>query len=155
MDQGFTPQGFEITIALASSTSQESHQPTLPHKISSEPILCHLLNIEKYKMSQPHMNENINSFNTNHSFNNVYNYSVADEKSEILTWLSPLEPQSRHQDIRILRVDKVGGWLLQTEEYRNWFAGRSGGKSDFSALFCCGGPGVGKTYIRYERGYDT
>ena len=99
-------------------------------------------------MSQPHMNDNINSFNTNHSFNNVYNYTVADEKSEILAWLSPLKPQSRHQDIRIRRVDEVGDWLLQTEEYRNWFGGSSGGKSDFSVLFCEGGPGVGKTYIR-------
>jgi len=95
-----------------------------------------------------HINDNINnSFNTS-SFNNVSNdYSVADEKLEILTWLSPLEPQSRHQDIRTRRVDKVGDWLLQTEEYRNWFGGVRGGQSDGLALFCCGGPGVGKTYI--------
>ena len=102
-------------------------------------------------MSQYHIKDNINSFNTtgNISVNNVSNnYTIADEKSQILAWLSPLEPQRRHHDIRTRRVDEVGNWLLQTEEYRNWFGGIGEGKSDGSALFCYGGPGVGKTYIR-------
>ena len=73
---------------------------------------------------------------------------MADEKSDILAWLSPLEPQRRHQDIRIRRVDEVGDWLLQTQEYRNWLGGIRGGESGGSALFCYGGPGVGKTFIR-------
>ena len=73
---------------------------------------------------------------------------MADEKSDILAWLSPLEPQRRHQDIRTRRVDKVGDWLLQTEEYRNWFGDIHGAKCDSSSLFCYGDPGVGKTYIR-------
>ena len=96
-------------------------------------------------MSQHHI-DSTNSFNT---INNVWNNCiVADEKSEILAWLSPLEPQRRHQDIRARRADKVGDWLLQTQEYRTWFDGVSRGKSDGSALFCYGDPGVGKTYIR-------
>ena len=101
-------------------------------------------------MSQHHANENINnSFNNTNSFNNVWNNcSVVDEKSEILAWLSPLEPQIRHHDISTRRVGEVGDWLLQTQEYQNWFGGIHGGKSDGSALFCYGGPGVGKTYIR-------
>ena len=100
-------------------------------------------------MSQPLINHNINSFNNTNSFNNVSNnYTVANEKPEILSWLSPLEPQRRHKDIRTRRVDEVGDWLLQTEEYRNWSSGIYGGRSDGSALFCYGGPGVGKTYIR-------
>jgi len=76
---------------------------------------------------------------------------VVDEKSEILAWLSPLEPQIRHHDIQTRRVDEVGGWLLQTEEYRNWFGGIGSigrDNSAGSALFCYGGPGVGKTFIR-------
>ena len=98
-------------------------------------------------MAQHHISDNFNSFNTN--LVNVWNnYTVADEKSEILAWLSPLEPQRRHHDIRSRRVERVGDWLLQTEEYRKWFGGIGGGKSDGSALFCYGGPGVGKTYIR-------
>lgn len=97
-------------------------------------------------MSQHQINDNINSFN---NINNVWGgCAVADEKSEILAWLSPLEPQIRHQDIRTRRVDEVGSWLLQTQEYRNWFSGVGWGGSGGSALFCHGGPGVGKTYIR-------
>ena len=100
-------------------------------------------------MSQHHIKDNINSFNTNVSFNNVSNnYTATDEKSEILAWLSPLEPQRRHQDIRTRRVNEVGDWLLRTEEYRNWLGGIRGGKSNGSALFCYGDPGVGKTYMR-------
>ena len=95
-----------------------------------------------------------NSFNTN-SFNpissnhvsSVKNPGGADERAEILAWLSPLDPWIRHHDIREHRVEHVGDWLLRTEEYRNWFDGIRDGESDNSALFCYGGPGVGKTYI--------
>ena len=107
------------------------------------------LHSQKYKMSQHHIEDNVNSFNTQISFNNVSNnYTVADEMSQILAWLSPLEPQIRHRDIQTRRVGEVGNWLLQTEEYRNWFGGICAVKSGGSALFCYGGPGVGKTYIR-------
>ena len=100
-------------------------------------------------MSQHPPSNNINSFNPINSFNNVWNNcTVADEKSQILTWLSPLEPQGRHLDNQTRRVGEVGDWLFQTEEYQNWFRGIRGDKSDGSALFCYGGPGVGKTYIR-------
>jgi len=112
-------------------------------------------------MSQPRVGEgsnssnNSNSFNTNSfntiSFNHVAtvnNYEGVGERDKILAWLSPLEPQLKHQDIRAHRVEDVGYWLLRKEEYRNWFDGIRGGEPDNSALFCYGAPGVGKTYIR-------
>jgi len=101
-------------------------------------------------MSQSHIWESGHSFNNNiNSFNTIVNgVSSADSKAEILEWLSPLEPQTRHHDIRADRVEGVGDWLLQTEEYQNWFNGIRGGKLNNSSLFCYGDPGVGKTYIR-------
>jgi len=97
---------------------------------------------------------NHNSFNTNAfntiSFNhvsNVKNVGIADERAEILAWLSPLDPWIRHRGIRDDRVEHVGDWLLRTEEYRSWLDGIRGGEPDNSALFCDGDPGVGKTYI--------
>jgi len=96
-------------------------------------------------MSQRHISDNVNSFNTINVWND---YMVADERSEILAWLSPLEPRTRHQDIQTRRVDEVGDWFLQTQEYRNWFGGIHGGESHGAALFSYGGPGVGKTFIR-------
>ena len=122
-------------------------------------------------MSQSRLGESSNSFNNNSSFNNntntfnnntnsfnnttsvshvsnVNKYGVVDEKDKILAWLSPLEPRIRHHDIRAHRVEHVGGWLLQTEEYRNWFDGVGGGEPGGSALFCYGNPGAGKTHIR-------
>ena len=87
--------------------------------------------------------------NITNSNKNVWNDStMVDEKSEILAWPSPLEPQIRHHDIQTRRIDEVGYWLILTEEYRHWFGGIRGGNSDGSALFCYGGPGVGKTFIR-------
>jgi len=114
-------------------------------KITQEPIFYNLQNDEKSKMSHHHISDNINSFNV---INVVNNYIVDYERSEILAWLSPLEHQIRHHDIQSRRIGDVGDWLLGTEEYRNWFGGIGGNNSHGSALFCYGGPGVGKTYIR-------
>ena len=99
-------------------------------------------------MAQHRFHDNINSFNNNF-FNTVsYNCSVADERSQILTWLSPLEPRLRHKDIQENRVKKIGKWVLQTEEFTRWCASGGGSESDRAVLFCYGDPGVGKTFIR-------
>ena len=95
-------------------------------------------------MSQ-YSSHNINSFNT--VFNVSNNITAADDRSNILAWLSPLDPKSRHQDIQDRRVENIGEWLLQTQEFRRWHAA-SGDEFDNGVLFCYGGPGVGKTYIR-------
>ena len=88
--------------------------------------------------------DNINSFNVSNNFI----FTAADNESRILAWLSPLEPQVRHQDICDQRVDSIGGWLLETKEFRDWYNGSSEkGGSDHPVLFCYGDPGVGKSYI--------
>ena len=89
---------------------------------------------------------NINSLNT--AISVWTNCIISDDRSQILTWLSPLEPRLRHQNIQDRRVGDVGEWLLQTEEFRSWCASSGGGESDGAVLFCYGDPGVGKTYIR-------
>jgi len=89
---------------------------------------------------------NINSLNT--AVNVWNNYTFAEDRSQTLTWLSPLEPRLRHQDIQASRVENIGEWLIQTKEFRSWRAGDEGGESSNAALFCYGNPGVGKTYIR-------
>jgi len=73
---------------------------------------------------------------------------AADHRSNILAWLSPLDPKSRHQDIQERRAENIGEWLLQTEEFRIWHAGSGAGDPHNAALFCYGDPGVGKTFIR-------
>jgi len=95
-------------------------------------------------MSQ-YSSHNTNSFNTVSVSNNI---TVADDRPNILAWLSPLDPKSRHQDIQGRRVEDIGEWLLQTEKFRSWHAGSAGDECDNAVLFCYGGPGVGKTYIR-------
>jgi len=92
---------------------------------------------------------NSNSFNPTNSFNNVWNnFTVTDERSRLLTWLSSLEPGLRHWDIQERRVDNVGEWLIQTEEFRRWCYLGGEGEGHKAVLFCYGDPGVGKTFIK-------
>jgi len=99
-------------------------------------------------MSQSFSN-NTNSLNTSFTAVSVSNnVTVADDRSNILPWLSPLDPKLRHQDIQDRRVENIGEWRLETGEFRSRNAGSEGGESDNVVLFCYGDLGVGKTYIR-------
>jgi len=100
-------------------------------------------------MSQYTISDSNNCFNNNNSFNNVWNYTtITEDRSQLLSWLSPLEPTLRHRDVQERRVDDVGEWLIQTEEFRSWCDCSGGGGRDNAVLFCHGDPGVGKTFIR-------
>ena len=99
--------------------------------------------------NQNFLNEYENCYNTNTYNKNIYNYTV-DDRSEILAWLSPLEPRVRHRDIGARRVNSIGTWLLETEEFKRWNDGNMEGGSYHPTLFCDGDPGVGKSYIVYE-----
>ena len=81
------------------------------------------------------------------SFNNVINANtgISIEENRIREWLSPLNSQ-RHQKVRTDRLDGVGNWVLETSEFRRWSSGEDGYRE--RVLFCSGGPGVGKTYLR-------
>jgi len=117
-------------------------------RLTPPPIIYNILTCVKERMSQS-FNNNTNSLNTSYTAISVSNiFTVADDRSHILAWLSPLDPKLRHQDIRDRRVENIGEWLLETEEFRGWHAGSEGGKSNNAVLFCYGDPGVGKTYIR-------
>ena len=70
----------------------------------------------------------------------------SDEDAHIMRWLSPLEPNNRHQGVRNDRFDGVGDWLLETSDFQEWRGGAGG--ADKAVLFCSGNPGVGKTYLR-------
>jgi len=89
------------------------------------------------------------AFSNNSNSFNIQNINVvADDRSPLLNWLSPLEPKLRHRDIQERRVDNVGEWFLQTEEFRSWHDWSGESEGDKVVLFCYGGPGVGKTFIR-------
>jgi len=99
------------------------------------------------KMSQSFSN-NINSFNTIVNVSITNNPTPVDDRDDLLCWISPLDPKLKHQDIQARRVENVGEWLLQTEEFRSWETGSGGDESDNAVLFCHGDPGVGKTYLK-------
>jgi len=95
------------------------------------------------------LDHNCNCFNTYNTYcGNVSNTTVINDRSEILTWLSPLKPDLRHYNIQTRRIDSVGEWLLGTEQFRSWRSGGCRDESQKATIFCSGNPGVGKTYIR-------
>ena len=81
---------------------------------------------------------------------NVNNTTATDERSEILAWLSPLEPCARHRDLRNNRADTVGEWLLRTDEFQRWCNIAEQNEQEHATLFYCSDPAVGKTYFRWE-----
>ena len=96
-----------------------------------------------------HTTQSINFGDNNSNCNNTigsYNIYNSDKDAEIMRWLSPLEPDNRHHDVRTNRFEGVGDWLLGTAEFRKWRGGEGG--ADKAVLFCSGNPGVGKTHLR-------
>jgi len=87
-------------------------------------------------------------YDTRHFYSEPKDSGVPDDRSQILTWLSPLEPKIQHRGIQDRRVNDVGGWLLQTEEFKRWCELDGESESVNRVLFCYGNPGVGKTFIR-------
>ena len=91
---------------------------------------------------------NVNSFNALTNYNNIVNINAGPdaERHQILQWLSPLEPQQRHEGVQTDRLDSVGGWVLETNEFGKWCGAEDGCVEP--VVFCYGNPGVGKTYLR-------
>ena len=88
--------------------------------------------------------DSYNTYNANVS----NNYTVTDDRPQLLAWLSPLDPGLRHCDIQERRVDHVGEWLMGTKEFRRWCRLDGETEGDKEVIFCYGHPGVGKTFIR-------
>jgi len=103
--------------------------------------------MSQYTIDNSPFSNNRNSFNVQ-NVQNVQNNYAADDRSPLLTWLSPLEPKLRHRDIQERRVDNIGEWLLETDEFRGWHEWSGEGEGDKAVLFGYGGPGAGKTFIR-------
>ena len=74
------------------------------------------------------------------------NTHKSDDDAQVMRWLSPLEPNNRHQDVCTNRFDGVGDWVLESGKFREWRGSEDG--ADKAVLFCSGNPGVGKTYLR-------
>ena len=140
------PQRIDIAMTMPVIRSPNFHQPSpenrslIPYGTASEEMSC------------PQVDDAIDySYSTNplrcHIARSL-NIRVAEDRSEILAWLSPLEPRIRHQDLRTRRAGNVGEWLLRTDEFQRWCGGAEQDGLERAILFCCGGAAVGKTYFR-------
>ena len=109
--------------------------------------------MERIPNIQSFCSGNINSGNVRNSYNTITLNTKAisvrqteDEDNKIKQWLSPLEPWCRHQSVQANRVDGVGSWFLEGDEFQEWSGSR--GVPNRRVLFCYGDPGVGKTHLR-------
>lgn len=76
---------------------------------------------KEWKMSRYTIKDSNNCFNTANTYSVWNNWTIADDRSQLLTWLLPLEPRFRHRDIQDRRVNDVGEWVIQTEEFKRWY----------------------------------
>ena len=101
---------------------------------------------------------NVDCGNIKNSYNTItLNKAVTvnktdDEDNKIKQWLSPLEPRHRHQSVQADRLNGVGSWLLEGNEFREWSCSQVLPRQ--TVLFCYGNPGVGKTHIRSVRRFS-
>ena len=95
-----------------------------------------------------HGDSNTNVGNVLNSYNNTINVGVDEESLRIQAWLSPLKPDIRHEDVSNSRMEGIGDWVLQRNEFESWYGSQDG--SGDPTLLCYGGQGVGKTFIRYH-----
>lgn len=72
---------------------------------------------------------------------------VAEEREKILHWVSAAEPEQKHHDVRIQRMDGTGEWLLQDKKFQRW---RDEPGSSNNVLWCHGIQGSGK--VRFLAG---
>ena len=71
---------------------------------------------------------------------------IKDETDlNVLEWLSPLNPQQTHVDVRSQRLPGTGLWLLDKDEFKRW---RYDALSPH-ILWCHGIPGAGKTVLAW------
>jgi len=97
--------------------------------------------------SQHQITGNANSFNSCNLISPANFISEGDDEGrQILQWLSPLEPQQRHQGVRSDRLNSMGNWVLEASEFKEWRDAEDG--SVEPVFFCSGNPGVGKTFVR-------
>ena len=110
-----------------------------------------ITSVQSFGFGNVHCGNITNSGNNTITLNNnsITLKNTDDEDSQIKQWLSPLEPRHRHQSVQTNRVDGVGSWLLERNEFREWSGSQE--LTNQAVLFCYGHPGVGKTYIRSVR----
>ena len=66
-----------------------------------------------------------------------------DRQQKVLDWLSTFSSMQKHQDVKAVRLDDTGSWLIQDERFREW----NEGESSNALLWCKGIPGAGKTVL--------
>ena len=103
-----------------------------------------------YTHSADSGNVNCNKITNSHNNTANLNEVMADENTEIVRRLSPLDPQRRYQDVRTDRFDSVGSGYLESSEFREWRSGEGGTYK--AVLFCYWNPEVGKTFLRLATG---
>jgi len=124
-------QGFAGQPRFLSNSSTRVNRP----QVNQPPLSTAFKTVGGRKMF-PAFSNNRNSINIANSFNST----APDDNSQILEWLSPLEPRVRHRDIAAQRLDGIGAWLLETEEFRRWHNASREGESAHATLFCDGDP---------------
>jgi hypothetical protein len=80
----------------------------------------------------------------------LYNIASSDaptekERKKLLSWLSSLQPQLRHEDIIAKRSERTGGWFLSSSTFKAWASYDD--IQTVHVLWSVGAPGAGKSIL--------
>lgn len=73
------------------------------------------------------------------------NMIAEKERQKLLSWLSSLQPESRHEDVKAKRSEGTGAWFLGDSIFTTWSTFE--GIQKYHALLSFGSPGAGKTTL--------
>ena len=73
--------------------------------------------------------------------------NVENERKELVSWLSLLEPDLRHVDVKAKRSEGTGVWFLNVQTFIAWSTFE--GIRNYRVLLGFGAPGAGKTTLLY------
>ena len=94
--------------------------------LSTDPECAEARTSHKLSVSMGDGNADCCDITNNFNSYNTYNNDMSDEHSQILRWLSPLEPNKIHQGVCSERFNGVGDWILQMKEFGGWIGSEGG-----------------------------
>ncbi|KAI1167871.1 hypothetical protein F5B18DRAFT_334743 [Nemania serpens] len=104
-------------------------------------------NVTKGLAITERIDSNMNSFlqNTSQLLDHIERQEIANERDNILKWLSPVSFHDKQRAVFEKHYGDTGQWLLSCDTFQAWFSGNA-----VTPLWCPGIPGAGKTVMVYE-----
>lgn len=115
-------------------------------RLSIEEDITIIMNSTKPMLSDSEVfameRDNLNRLDEQRRMDVVAEERRLEKRLSVIKWVSDLDYSCVQEEVLNHRFGSTGAWLLQHEEFKNWFEGDGS-----SLLWCWGNPGAGKTVL--------